>query len=41
MAFHSATLAAFAATLMVLAIRERPVSRRRSTTIVVAPAAGV
>jgi MFS family permease len=37
-AFQSAALVAFAATLMVLAIRERPVSRRPSTTIVVAPA---
>jgi MFS family permease len=39
-AFHSAALVAFAATLMVLAIRERPVSRRPSTTIVMAPAGG-
>src|SRR5262245_19788800 len=38
-AFHSAALVAFAATLMVLAIRERPLSRRPSPTIVVAPAA--
>jgi MFS family permease len=38
-AFHSAALVAFAATLMVLAIRERPVSRRPSATIVVAPVA--
>jgi MFS family permease len=37
-AFHSAALVAFAATLMVLAIRERPVTRRPSATIVVAPA---
>ena len=40
-AFHSAALVAFAAALMVLAIRERPASRRPSATIVAAPAAGV
>jgi predicted MFS family arabinose efflux permease len=40
MAFHSAALVAFAATLMVLAIRERPVSGRPSARIAVAPAAG-
>jgi hypothetical protein len=39
-AFHSAALVAFAATIMVLAIRERPVSRR-PPAVVVAPAPGV
>jgi predicted MFS family arabinose efflux permease len=37
MAFHSAALVAFAAALMVLAIRERPVSRRPPEAIAVAP----
>ena len=41
MAFHSAALVAFAATLMVLAIRERPVSRRPPEVVVVASAPGV
>ena len=36
-AFHSAALVAFAATLMVLAIRERPVSRRPPAVVAVAP----
>jgi MFS family permease len=40
MAFHSAALVAFAATVMVLAIRERPVSGRPPATVVVAPAGG-
>jgi predicted MFS family arabinose efflux permease len=40
-AFHSAALVAFAATIMVLAIRERPVSRRPPEVIAVAPAPGV
>jgi MFS family permease len=40
-AFHSAALVAFAATLMVLAIRERPISRRPPEAVVVAPAPGV
>jgi predicted MFS family arabinose efflux permease len=40
-AFHSAALVAFAATLMVLAIRERPVSRRPPAPVVVVPAPGV
>ena len=40
-AFHSAALVAFAATLMVLAIRERPVSRRPPAMVVVASAPGV
>jgi predicted MFS family arabinose efflux permease len=40
MAFHSAALVAFAATIMVLAIRERPVSRQPPVTVVVAPAGG-
>jgi MFS family permease len=40
MAFHSAALVAFAATLMVLAIRERPASRRPPATVAVAPAGG-
>jgi predicted MFS family arabinose efflux permease len=39
-AFHSAALVAFAATLMVLAIRERPVSRRPPAVVAVAPAPG-
>ena len=39
-AFHSAALVAFAATIMVLAIREDPVSRR-PPQVVVAPAPGV
>ena len=39
-AFHSAALVAFAATIMVLAIRERPVSRRPPAVVVV-PAPGV
>jgi predicted MFS family arabinose efflux permease len=39
-AFHSAALVAFAATIMVLAIRERPVSRR-PPAVAVAPAPGV
>jgi MFS family permease len=39
-AFHSAALVAFAATFMVLAIRERPVFRR-PPQVVVAPAPGV
>ena len=39
-AFHSAALVAFAATIMVLAIRERPVSRRPPEVVVV-PAPGV
>ena len=39
-AFHSAALVAFAATIMVLAIRERPVTRR-PPAVVVAPAPGV
>ena len=39
-AFHSAALVAFAATFMVLAIRERPVSRRPPEVVVV-PAPGV
>jgi MFS family permease len=39
-AFHSAALVAFAATIMVLAIRERPVSRR-PPEVLVAPAPGV
>jgi predicted MFS family arabinose efflux permease len=40
-AFHSAALVAFAATIMVLAIRERPVFRRPPEAVVVAPAHGV
>ena len=40
-AFHSAAFVAFAATLMVLAIRERPAVRRPPAAVVVAPAAGV
>jgi predicted MFS family arabinose efflux permease len=40
-AFHSAALVAFAATLMVLAIRERPASRRPPEVVAVAPAPGV
>jgi hypothetical protein len=40
-AFYSAALVAFAATVMVLAIQERPVSRRPPEAVVVAPAAGV
>lgn len=39
-AFHSAALVAFGATIMVLAIRERPVSRR-PPEVLVAPAPGV
>jgi len=39
LAFQSAAFVAFAATLMVLAIRERPVSRR-PPAMAVAPAAG-
>ncbi len=39
-AFHSAALVAFAATIMVLAIRERPVSRR-PPEVLVAPVPGV
>jgi len=38
-AFHSAALVAFAATAMVLAIRERPVSPRSPEVVAVAPAA--
>jgi predicted MFS family arabinose efflux permease len=40
-AFHSAALVAFAATLMVLLIRAHPVSRRPSAAVVVAPDPGV
>jgi MFS family permease len=40
MAFHSAALVAFSATIMVLAIRDSPVSRR-PPEVVVAPAPGV
>jgi MFS family permease len=40
MAFHSAALVAFAATVMVLAIRDRPVAGRPSTPAVAVPAAG-
>lgn len=39
-AFHSAALVAFAATIMVLSIREHPVTRRPLQAVVVAPAAG-
>jgi len=39
-AFHSAAFVAFAATLMVWAIREHPVSRRPAPTVAVAPAGG-
>jgi hypothetical protein len=39
--FRSAALVAFAATLMVLAIRERPVSRRPPQVVLVAPASGL
>ena len=40
-AFHSAALVAFAATLMVLAIRERPASRRPPAMVVAVSAPGV
>jgi predicted MFS family arabinose efflux permease len=40
-AFHSAALVAFAATVMVLAIRERPFLRRPPEVVVVAPAPGI
>ena len=40
LAFQSAAFVAFAATLMVLAISERPLSRRPPAMIAVAPAAG-
>jgi predicted MFS family arabinose efflux permease len=40
-AFHSAALVAFAATLMVLAIRERPAARRPPAMVVAVSAPGV
>ena len=39
-AFHSAAAVAFAATVMVLAIRERPVATRPPAPLAVAPAGG-
>jgi predicted MFS family arabinose efflux permease len=40
MAFHSAALVAFAATVMVLAIRDRPLTGRPPTPAVAVPAGG-